>query len=267
VGGEEYVSLEVLSKTLEELSRGRRVAICTIVKKTGSAPRDVGAKVAVVEDGRTVGTIGGGRFEDLVKEEALKALKDGSCRLVKYSFGTGSGVDTGLPCGGEVEVFIEPLEPSWRLIVLGGGHVGSTLARLAREAGFEVVLVDDQVGGVDLAKPPREALEELKPKPSDCVVIAYGEPSKDYEALREALRHGSRYIGLLGSKRKVKELLDRLSAEEGVESEALKGRLYAPVGLNIGADEPVEVALSILAEIIGVRRGARLPHLSLVKPQ
>jgi len=257
------VDSEVLSKALEELSKGRRVAVCTIVRKQGSAPRDVGAKMAVVEDGATHGTIGGGRFEDLVKEEALAALRDGRCRLVKYGFGTGTGVDTGLPCGGEVEVFIEPLEARPRLIVMGAGRVGSVLARLGRAAGFDVVLVDE-AEGADLTKPPKEALEELKPSPLDFVVVAYGEPGKDYEALKEALKREPRYVGLLGSRRKVKELLAKLRFEAGLDEGALKNRLYAPVGLNIGADDPAEVAISILAEIVSLRRGVEAPHLSVV---
>ncbi len=147
---------------------------------------------------------------------------------------------------------------------MGAGRVGSVLARLGRAAGFDVVLVDDQAEEADLAKPPREALEELKPSRLDYVVVAYGEPNKDYEALKEALRHEPRYVGLLGSRRKVEELLAKLRVEVGLDEGALRHRLYAPVGLNIGADDPSEVAISILAEIVSLRRGVEAPHLSVV---
>ncbi|RLF11710.1 MAG: XdhC family protein [Thermoprotei archaeon] len=256
----------ILSRALEALSSGKKVALCIVVKKEGSAPRDEGAKMLVTEDGEVEGTIGGGKFEELVKEEALEALKKGASKLVRYSFGFGEGVDTGLPCGGAAEVFIDVLTPKPRLVIMGVGHVGIALARLARELRFEAILVDEaaEEPGV-LAKPPSEALREVKVGRSDYIVIAYGDPERDYEALRVALKQEPSYIGLLGSKRKTKLLLERLSSE-GFNLEHLRGRLYAPVGIDLGADTPEEVALSIMAEIIGLRKGAKLPHLSLLKP-
>jgi len=261
---------EVLAKTLEGLRRGERVALCTLVRKDGSTPRDVGAKMAVFEDGRTYGTVGGGRFERLVVGKAMETLKAGRPTNVDFSFGDGKevpeSIDTGLICGGTATVFVDVLDPSPRLVIIGGGHIGFPLARLAETLGFKICVVDDSEDMVNRERFPMadelildkrfdHALERARLAASDLVAIVHGDVDHDFQALVTASKSGARYIGLLGSRRKISEFIKRLK-REGIEPERLRGRLFAPIGLDIGAETPGEIALSIMAEVVqNLRRG------------
>lgn len=265
-------------KIIEELDNNRPVALVTIVAKIGSAPREPGTKMLVLHNGDTIGTIGGGVFERQVVSEALKALREGQPKKLKYVFRRDhipeGAVPTGLECGGEVEVFIDIIQPKPRIIVVGAGHIGKPLADLANFMGFRVVVVDENK---ELASKERfpyaekiivddlaRGLEKTGIGGNDYVVIVYGGVEEDYKALRKALELKPEYIGLLGSKRKVILFKQRLESS-GVNIEELKGRVYAPVGIDIGARTPEEIALSIMAEIVGLMKGARgLRHLSII---
>jgi len=261
---------EVLAKSLEGLRRGGRVALCTLVGKVGSAPRDVGAKMAVFEDGGTCGTVGGGNFERLVVEKAVETLKVGRSASVDFSFGGGKevpkSIDTGLICGGAATVFVDVLDPSPRLVIVGGGHIGFPLARLAETLGFKICVVDDSEDTVNRERFPMadelivdkrfdHALEGARLTASDLVAVIHGDVDHDFQALIAASKSDARYIGLLGSRRKISEFMKRLRRED-IEPERLRGRLFAPIGLDIGAETPGEIALSIMAEVVqNLRRG------------
>lgn len=238
----------------------------------------MGAKILVGEDGRVFGTLGGGLFEAQVVSDALKAISEGVPRLVRYSF-TGRAVegarDTGLICGGTVEVFIDVLKPPPRAIVVGFGRVGKPLFSFLRILGFEVVVLDTSeeavrelvesgyrgvyVGSVDdLTAKFREVS-----KSSDYVFVVYGDVEVDYTFVREALRAGVRSVWLLGSRRKVAEFVQRLLSE-GLNPEEVSSRLRAPMGLDIGADTPEEVALSAVAEAVATMRKAQVRPLNIV---
>jgi len=241
-----------------------------LVRKDGSTPRDVGAKMAVFEDGRTYGTVGGGRFERLVVGKAMETLKAGRPTNVDFSFGDGKevpeSIDTGLICGGTATVFVDVLDPSPRLVIIGGGHIGFPLARLAETLGFKICVVDDSEDMVNRERFPMadelildkrfdHALERARLAASDLVAIVHGDVDHDFQALVTASKSGARYIGLLGSRRKISEFIKRLK-REGIEPERLRGRLFAPIGLDIGAETPGEIALSIMAEVVqNLRRG------------
>ncbi|MCC6015273.1 MAG: XdhC family protein [Desulfurococcaceae archaeon] len=273
-----YSELQLVRVAEEYLSRGLRLALCTIVRKEGSAPRDVGAKILVGEDGRVFGTLGGGPFEALVVSDALKAISEGTPRLVKYSF-TGSTVegarDTGLICGGVVEVFIDVLRPPPRAILVGFGRVGRPLYSFLRTLGFDVLVFDTSGDAVrELVESGYSGVyvgpvEELVPRfrevsrSSDYVFVVYGEVEVDYTFVREALRSGVRAVWLLGSRRKVTEFVRRLLSE-GLNPEEVSSRLRAPMGLDIGADTPEEVALSAAAEVVATMRGAQVRSLNIV---
>ena len=258
--------IDVLEKIVYFLKSGKKVALCTLIEKRGSGPRDVGAKIIVSEDGEVVGTIGGGNLERILVEEALKALKVGRCRKIVFSLREGvereGVVSTGLICGGEITIFIDVIEPKPRLIIIGSGHVGYPLAKLADILNFEIVIVDDNKELATRERFPMakeilvgdftEILDEIEVRPNDFVVIVYGEPEHDYLALKKMLEKEAHYIGLLGSKVKVAKLKERLK-KEGFSEDAFRN-LYAPVGLDIGAQTPEEIGISILAQIIKIRR-------------
>lgn len=262
----------------EYLGRSLRLALCTIVRKEGSAPRDVGAKVLVGEDGKVFGTLGGGSFEAQVVSDALRAISEGVPRLVKYSF-TGVAVeeakDTGLICGGVVEVFIDVLKPPPRAIVVGFGRVGKPLYSFLRMLGFDVVVLDTSAEAVrELAESGYSgvyvgSVDELVARfrevsrSSDYVFVVYGDVEVDYAFVREALRAGVRTVWLLGSRRKVAEFVRRLLSE-GFSPEEVSSKLRAPMGLDIGADTPEEVALSAVAEAVATIRKARVRPLNIV---
>lgn len=263
---------QVLLTALEGLRRGQKVALCTLVEKVGSAPRDVGAKMAVFVDGRTSGTVGGGTFERLVVREAVGALNTGRPGTVNFSFG-GKGVpgsiDTGQICGGTATVFMDVLDPSHRLVIVGGGHIGFPLARLADTLGLKVCVVDDKEEMANRERFPMakelildkrfdRALERARLNESDLVAIVYGELDHDFQALVAAVKSDARYVGLLGSRRKISEFMKRLR-KENVKAERLKGRLFAPIGLDIGAETPGEIALSIMAEVVQNLRRKKRP--------
>lgn len=260
--------LEIFREALRLLENGKKVALCSLIEKVGSGPRDVGAKILVSQDGETTGTIGGGSLERFLVDESLKALKEGKPRKVAFSLTPSKkdgSINTGLICGGELTVFIDVIEPKPRLIVIGAGHVAWPLARLAEVVGFGLIIVDDDgklacrerfpmaekivVGNFD------KILTKLDVDSKDSVVIVHGEPEHDYLALEKIVKKKPAYVGLLGSRTKVATLVQRVRTK-GVDEASLKV-LHAPLGLDIGAQTPEEIAVSILAEIIQIRRGKR----------
>jgi len=259
--------VEVLDWVLQFLNRGKRVALCTVIEKRGSGPRDQGAKMAVNEDGQVIGTIGGGSLERALIDLCLKALEEGVSRKVIFSLRPKGGkgtIDTGLICGGELTIFIDVIEPKCKIILVGAGHVALPLAKLADIVGFNLVVVDNDEKLANKERFPtaekiitgdfNEILDELEVGSSDFVVIAHGEPEHDYMALEKIIKKRPAYIGLLGSKTKVATLIKKLK-EAGISDNDIK-TLHAPIGLDINAQTPEEIAVSIIAEIIKERRKA-----------
>lgn len=256
---------ELLEEAGMLLKSGRRVALCLLISKRGYGPREVGAKMLVDEEGNTLGTIGGSDMERIIIKEALKAMEEGRPR--KLSFALGIKPRKGMiplrsECGGEIEVFIDVLQPDPRLIIIGSGHIAKPLADLAHMVGFEILIVDDAPTASEerfpyaeiYSGPFEEELERLEVRPTDYVAIVHGEPEYELPALRAMLRRRPVYIGLLGSRHKVERHKARLR-EEGFREEELE-RIRGPIGLDIGAETPEEIAVSIVAELIKVRRGA-----------
>ena len=256
--------VEILKELVRFLEGGKRAALCTIIEKKGSGPRDIGGKMIVSEDGKTIGTVGGGNLERALINESLKAVREGKPRKAVFSLHKGGGeeaVETGLICGGELTMFIDVIEPKYRLILIGAGHVSWPLAKLADIVGFSLVVVDDNEKLANRERFPmaevitgnfNEILDKLDVGPRDFVVIVHGEPEHDYLALEKIIKKRPAYVGLLGSKAKATTLVKRLK-EAGISDEDLK-LLHAPVGLDIGAQTPEEIGISILAEVINERR-------------
>ncbi|MEM4686318.1 MAG: XdhC family protein [Zestosphaera sp.] len=270
---------EFIHLAKEKLSKGLKVAAVVVVKKEGSGPRDVGSKMLVSEGGEVYGTLGGGFFERHVVEEALKALAEGKPRVVKYSF-TGrpveGAVDTGLICGGVLEVFIDVLKPTQRVIIFGTGRVGKPLGDLLSFLGFKIVVADPNPDLVsnDLypyaavrAHIPVEQIEERLPElvlEGDIAFITHGIVEVDYKALKTLLKTNVKLVGLLGSKRKVAEFVKRL-LQEGIDKEVIKKKFRAPIGADIPADTPEEIAVSIATELITLLKGGHIKSLNIVE--
>ena len=257
------VSQEVFQALTEALERGEDAALVTIVSASGSTPQRVGAKMLVFADGRTVGTIGGGCYENDAFWKAKDAIQAHKPMLVKYDLNDAFAEDSGLICGGQMQVYIEPLEPTPRLYVIGAGHVGYHLARLAETVGFKIHVLDDREKFANEERFPNaeeivvEAIPDWLhraeiPSSAYVVIVTRGHRS-DLDALRSLAARDLRYLGLIGSKAKVKRICDALLAE-GMPPECLS-RVHAPVGLDIGAVSPEEIAVAILAELIAVKRG------------
>ncbi len=254
---------EVFAALSEALGRGEEVALVTITNATGSTPQRVGAKMLVYADGRTVGTIGGGCYENDAFWKAREAIKARRPLNVKYELNDDFAQETGLVCGGQMEVFIEPVEASPDVYVFGAGHVGQFVAKMAHEVGFRVHVVDDREkfasrerfgDDIDVVVEhiPTWLQQNQLPPTAYAVIVTRGH-THDLDTLRAIVRSPMRYVGLIGSKAKIRRIFDVL-VEEGLPSESLKP-VHAPIGLDIGAITPQEIAVSIVAELIAVKHG------------
>jgi len=257
------VNQEVFSALSAALERGDEVALVTIVASTGSTPQRVGAKMLVFRDGRTVGTIGGGCYENEAALKAREAISERRPFNIKYELNDDFAQETGLVCGGQMEVFIEPVEASPEVYVFGAGHVGYFVARMAHEVGFKVHVIDDREkfanaerfgSDIDVLVDhiPSWLDAHTLPRTAYAVIVTRGH-THDLDALRALVRSPLRYLGLIGSKAKVKRIFDAL-VEEGTSPEALSG-VHAPIGLDIGAITPQEIAISIVAELVAAKHG------------
>jgi xanthine dehydrogenase accessory factor len=249
------------------LAAGRPVAVATIVTSRGSTPRKVGSKMIVQPNGAIDFTLGGGPFEALVIEDAKEALAEAEPRLRAYRFLPVGENATGMTCGGEVEVFIDVHIQAARVVVFGGGHIAKPLARLAKETGFRVAVIDDRAEFAEFASPDRfpEADEvvhadggyvrtDFPIEESDFVVIVTRCHQTDEACLRHVLDDDRvpAYLGVVASRRKAKVLLAKL-VQDGYPRERLES-VRSPVGLDIGAETPDEIAVSILGEVIATSR-------------
>src|SRR5882724_678009 len=274
---------EVFAAVADALERGEPAALVTIVSTTGSTPQRIGAKMLVFADGRLVGTIGGGCYENDAFWKAREAITSRKPQLVHYELSDDFAQETGLVCGGQMDVYIEPIEPSPELYIIGAGHVGFHLARIAEEVGFRVHVADDREKFANAERFPTATEIVVDDIPSwiarasipahAYVVIVTRGHTNDLEALRALAPRDLRYLGLIGSRAKVARIYDELTAHD--MSKELLSRVHAPIGLDIGAVTPQEIAVSILAELIAVKHGKEHPtalrwtppHLSTLKSQ
>jgi xanthine dehydrogenase accessory factor len=265
------VNHEVFAALGEAMKNGDEVALVTIVSANGSTPQRVGAKMLVYSDGRTVGTIGGGCYENEALWKAREAIKTRKPCTVRYELADDFAAESGLICGGQMEIFVEPIEASPAVYIFGAGHVGQFVGSVAHDAGFQVHIIDDREKFANRARFPDAAsviVDDIPgwlartPLPSSAyaVILTRGH-RHDLDALRALAPRQLRYLGLIGSRAKVKRIYDVL-IEEGLQPEQLQN-VHAPIGLDIGAVTPAEIAISILAELIAVRRGVDPSGLSL----
>jgi xanthine dehydrogenase accessory factor len=232
-------------------------ALCTIIDSKGSTPRHVTSKMLVYPDGHIIGTVGGGEVENRVIKEALKAIEDRTPRLLAYNMANPERGDPGV-CGGQVEIYVEPILPKSVLVVVGVGHVGKAVAHLAKWLGFVVAVSDDRpdfcnpqaVPEADEFYPiPLEKLStQLKITPWTYIVLTTRGIDVDVHGLPSLMKSNAAYIGVIGSKKRWATTKKQLM-ETGVASEMLE-QVHSPIGLEIKAETPEEIAVSIMAEII-----------------
>lgn len=243
---------------------GERVVLATVVAARGSTPRAPGARMLVLGDGAIRGTVGGGAHEAQVLAAAQALHRHGGIQLLTLDFSGGNDVAAGSVCGGQAQVFLEAIDPPRRVVIAGAGHVGYFLHRFLALVGISTVVVDPRP---DFANPQRfpgaalrvvefeQALAGLELSPADGVVIVTKGHEHDQVVLRQALATPVGYVGMIGSRRKVAVLFERLQAQ-GFDAAEL-ARVHAPVGLAIGAESPAEIALAIAAQIVAWYRGAQ----------
>jgi xanthine dehydrogenase accessory factor len=249
---------------------GKRAALATIVNVRGSIPSVVAAKMLVREDGSISGTVGGGCVESDVRKGAMEVMRNGKAKTFDFNLDQRPDDDTGLVCGGSLQIFIEPILPLPRLYIFGGGHIGLHLHKVATMAGFETIVSDDRDLYANRERFPdaheihsgemSEVMAGLTPSENSYIVIVTRGHRHDMQVLRWALDTGAHYIGMIGSGRKVLTIFQELEAE-GISAASLRP-VFAPIGLDIGATTPEEIAISIVAELIAIRRGCNiaLPH-------
>ena len=256
-----------MRKILEAASAAERngepAAFVTVVATRGSTPQKAGAKMVVFADGRLVGTIGGGCVEAEMVGRARLAIDLHEPQLASYDLTPDQASEDGLVCGGRMEVFIEPIQSVPTLLLFGAGHVAQPLARLAHAVGFRVEVADDRPKFAnpgrfpDAAKvvveAPREAAASLSLGRSSYAVVVTRGHRGDADALEAVVGRGLKFVGLLGSKAKLVHVLTELE-DRGVPAEA-RAEVRCPLGIEIGAETPEEIAVSILSEMVAVRRG------------
>jgi len=245
---------------------GKRAALATIVHTNGSIPSYESSRMLVREDGSITGTIGGGCVEAEVWAAAKEVIRAEAPRKMTFNLNHEASYDNGLICGGTLEVFVEPILPQPMLYIFGGGHVSMALAQAAHTAGFAIGVVDDREAFANAERFPmaremytsyEEGFEKIQPGASSYLVIVTRGHRDDMRVLAWAIQRPARYVGMIGSKRKVLAVYQALE-KEGIPAEKFE-RVHAPVGLEIGALTPEEIAISITAELIAVRRNAT-PH-------
>jgi xanthine dehydrogenase accessory factor len=269
------MAMDIYEEIVQLRREGRRGALATIINVRGSIPSFETAKMLVRDDGTIAGTIGGGCVEAEVWQAAKEVMQDEKPRSLTFNLNNNPKYDSGLVCGGTLEVYIEPVLPASTLYIFGAGHVALNLYKVARMAGFDVIVVDDREAYANRERFPEakdvyaedfdRVLNQLSPTESSYLVITTRGHRDDMRVLRWAVETPARYIGMIGSQRKVIAIYKELE-REGIAREKLE-RVYAPMGIDIGAITPEEIAVSVAAELIAIRRNsaADLPHMRSVK--
>ncbi len=258
--------IDVARALVALIDGGGHGALATVIRSSGSTPQVPGARLLMRADGSLVGTIGGGAIELHVVEELRACLEDRRPRVVQKDLLR----ELAMCCGGRMEVFVEPVEGRPRLVIFGAGHVAKATAQVARGLGMRVTVVDDREelntearfeGCERVLEEPSAALEAVRPTERDWLLIVTHDHRVDEEALDVFARQPHAYLGMIGSRRKVYRVLARIHARRGLPP---LDRVYAPVGLAIGAVTPEEIAISVAAELIALRHGVPGPHMRAV---
>ncbi|GAC1688142.1 MAG: XdhC/CoxI family protein [Candidatus Acidiferrum sp.] len=255
--------MDLFEEIVKMRRAGQRGALATIVHTNGSIPSYESSRMLVREDGSIAGTIGGGCVEADVWAAAKEVMQKEASRKMVFHLNNEASYDNGLICGGTLEIFVEPILPQPVVYLFGGGHISMAVGRAASAAGFGVSVVDDREAFANKERFPmvrevftsyEEAFEKIRPNATTYLVIVTRGHKEDMRMLAWAVRTEARYVGMIGSRRKVLSVYQALE-KEGYRAEEFE-RVFAPMGLEIGALSPEEIAVSITAELIAVRRNA-----------
>jgi xanthine dehydrogenase accessory factor len=258
--------LEIYQELINLTSSGKRGVLATIITSKGSAPRKAGAKMLIKEDGTFIGTVGGGGVEKQILEKAAGVMKSGLPVMVHFDM-SGTGREAAMICGGQVDIFLEPIHSYETLFLFGAGHISQATATIGKMLGFRIVVIDprpdynnqERFAEADLliVKGYEAAFLDLNITKDDYIIIYTPGHMLDETCLRFALCTEAKYIGMIGSKKKSLEIKRRL-VESGMPKEKVE-TTHTPVGINIAAETPEEIAISILAEIIKFKREGKKP--------
>ena len=253
--------LEIYNEIVRAMLNGEPAVLATVISSRGSAPRKAGAKMLIKNSGTFVGTIGGGFVESQVIEKAKEVMKTGKSDIMYFDM-TGTGKEAPMICGGQMEVFVEPILPAETIYLFGAGHISQNVARIAKTLGFLVIVIDPRselnnavffpTADLMIVDEYGSAFSKLNINESSYIIICTQKHIIDEQCLEFAIGTQAKYIGMIGSKKKVREIKERLS-KKNVHQYQLD-RIFSPIGLPIGAETPAEIAISILAEIVKARR-------------
>ena len=254
--------LEIYQELVNVISKGEWAVLATVISGRGSAPRKAGAKMLIKNDGTSIGTVGGGGVEQQVKGKAIEAMKSGEAQIVHFDL-SGKECVAQMICGGQMDVFLEPILPSETLYLCGAGHISQSTIVMGKMLGFRVVVIDPRPEFNNVDRFPNAdslivedyaiAIPKLDIDENSYIIIYTPGHILDEQCLYFAAGTKAKYIGMIGSKKKVKEVKERL-LQKGLSQQQLD-KVYAPIGIEISAETPEEIAISILAEIIKVKRG------------
>ncbi len=257
--------INVMKNILREFDDGKEAAIVTITKSSGSTPRQIGTSMGVLEDKSIIGTIGGGALENRIIELAMEAIKEGTSKAHHLPLDS-EGIE--MICGGDVDIFIDVYKQKPVLLIAGGGHVAYELYRAASLLDFDIVIFDDRKEFLNYERFPLakrlilgsmdEELKNYEMRKNTYIVIVTRGHSLDQECLEAVIHADVKYIGAMGSKRKIKIMMDNLK-ELGYTNEELN-KVYAPIGLDIATNKPSEIAISILGEILQIKNEGELEN-------
>ena len=256
--------MKSIYQALSEIEKNNETAaLCTVTSSEGSTPRHVGSKMLVYPDGRFIGTVGGGDLEHRVLDEAWMAISDGQPRYLHYNMADPSRGDPGV-CGGQVEVFVEPILPAPFLVVIGAGHVGKAVVHLAKWLGYRVAVSDDRaefcnetvIPNADAYYPVTmdELAKQITIDKRTVLILTTRGSATDVAGLSPLLDSSAGYIGVIGSKRRWATTVKALKGK-GVSDEKL-AKVHSPIGLELQAETPEEIAVSIMAEVMMVKEKA-----------
>jgi len=259
-------AMDIFKEIISLKNSGTPAMLATVVEVSGSAPGRPCARMLVKPDGSIVGTIGGGAIEKKVIDEAMQRIHTTESTLLRYNL-----EELDMTCGGDMTVFLEPLEHPPDLIIFGAGHIGSALSKIAKILGFTVTVVDnrpdfaqkEKLSWADkvIADDYHKALQELVFSDTTYLVILTHRHVHDVEILEHCARQSFRYLGMIGSQKKVTKAFQQLR-DNAIGEETIK-RIHAPVGIGIGADTPAEIAISIAAQLVAERSDTKVPSLKL----
>ncbi|NLD38923.1 MAG: xanthine dehydrogenase [Desulfatiglans sp.] len=254
---------EIYDEIVKVMNNGDTASLATVVSTKGSTPRSSGAKMLVKGDGSITGSIGGGCLEADVWQVCMDVIKEQKPKLLEFDLTGREENASGLICGGIIEVFVDPVISTPTVFIFGAGHIGFAVSKIAKIAGFRIVVIDDRPNYANKERFPdadefviddiAQAVQSLSINRVSYVVIACRGHLEDQEVLEQALKTDAAYIGMIGSKKKVKTIFGSMK-EKGFTQASLD-RVSAPIGVSIAAETPEDIAVSIVAEMTDVRRG------------